>query len=58
MIKGILELSLSFRQWFKSEDISSLAVWFPKKDLEKQVRVISRPLGYFYVLLRKTTSWY
>ena len=25
------------RQWVKSEEISSLAVWFPKKELEKQV---------------------
>lgn len=25
------------RQWSKSEESSSLALWFPKKDLEKQV---------------------
>lgn len=25
------------RQWSKSEKSSSLALWFPKKDLEKQV---------------------
>ncbi|KAG7251439.1 hypothetical protein CRUP_023862, partial [Coryphaenoides rupestris] len=27
---------LSSKQWSKSEDTSSLALWFPKKDLEKQ----------------------
>lgn len=28
---------LSPRQWSKTEESSSLALWFPKKDLEKQV---------------------
>lgn len=28
---------LSLRQWSKTEESSSLALWFPKKDLEKQV---------------------
>lgn len=34
---SLLHGSCSVRQWSKSEESSSLALWFPKKDLEKQV---------------------
>lgn len=39
---GPHNLKLSFclhRQWSKSEENGSLALWFPKKDLEKQVNL-------------------
>lgn len=34
---SLLHGSCPVRQWSKSEESSSLALWFPKKDLEKQV---------------------
>ncbi|KAK6294366.1 hypothetical protein J4Q44_G00351960 [Coregonus suidteri] len=37
------------RQWVKSEEISSLAVWFPKKELEKQYRAIDLPMFKHYI---------
>uniref|UniRef100_A0A672G166 Adenylate cyclase type 7 n=1 Tax=Salarias fasciatus TaxID=181472 RepID=A0A672G166_SALFA len=38
-----------FRQWSKSEESSSLALWFPKKDLEKQYRALDLPMFKHYV---------
>ncbi|KAM3877371.1 adenylate cyclase type 7 [Diretmus argenteus] len=40
---------LSSKQWSKSEDTSSLALWFPKKDLEKQYRALDLPMFKLYV---------
>ncbi|CAB1339220.1 unnamed protein product [Coregonus sp. 'balchen'] len=40
---------LSSKQWVKSEEISSLAVWFPKKELEKQYRAIDLPMFKHYI---------
>lgn len=40
---------LSSKQWSKSEDAGSLALWFPKKDLEKQYRALDLPLFKHYV---------
>uniref|UniRef100_A0A8C5E7N0 Adenylate cyclase type 7 n=1 Tax=Gouania willdenowi TaxID=441366 RepID=A0A8C5E7N0_GOUWI len=37
------------RQWSKSEESSSLALWFPKKDLEKQYRALDLPMFKHYV---------
>uniref|UniRef100_A0A8C6T5Q4 Adenylate cyclase type 7 n=1 Tax=Neogobius melanostomus TaxID=47308 RepID=A0A8C6T5Q4_9GOBI len=36
-------------QWSKSEDAGSLALWFPKKDLEKQYRALDLPMFKHYV---------
>uniref|UniRef100_A0A3B3ZWN0 adenylate cyclase n=1 Tax=Periophthalmus magnuspinnatus TaxID=409849 RepID=A0A3B3ZWN0_9GOBI len=36
-------------QWSKSEDTGSLALWFPKKDLEKQYRALDLPMFKHYV---------
>uniref|UniRef100_A0A8C5E730 Adenylate cyclase type 7 n=1 Tax=Gouania willdenowi TaxID=441366 RepID=A0A8C5E730_GOUWI len=36
-------------QWSKSEESSSLALWFPKKDLEKQYRALDLPMFKHYV---------
>uniref|UniRef100_A0AAZ3QPW7 Adenylate cyclase type 7 n=1 Tax=Oncorhynchus tshawytscha TaxID=74940 RepID=A0AAZ3QPW7_ONCTS len=40
---------LSSKQWVKSEETSSLAVWFPKKELEKQYRAIDLPMFKHYI---------
>ncbi|XP_029934486.1 adenylate cyclase type 7 isoform X2 [Myripristis murdjan] len=40
---------LSNKQWSKSEETSSLALWFPKKDLEKQYRALDLPMFKHYV---------
>ncbi|XP_071753479.1 adenylate cyclase type 7 isoform X1 [Centroberyx gerrardi] len=40
---------LSSKQWSKSEETSSLALWFPKKDLEKQYRALDLPMFKHYV---------
>ncbi|KAK7913500.1 hypothetical protein WMY93_013711 [Mugilogobius chulae] len=40
---------LSSKQWSKSEETSSLAPWFPKKDLEKQYRALDLPMFKHYV---------
>ncbi|XP_072318109.1 adenylate cyclase type 7 isoform X2 [Eucyclogobius newberryi] len=40
---------LSSKQWSKSEDTGSLALWFPKKDLEKQYRALDLPMFKYYV---------
>ncbi|KAG7267195.1 hypothetical protein CRUP_006327 [Coryphaenoides rupestris] len=40
---------LSSKQWSKSEDTSSLALWFPKKDLEKQYRALDLPMFKHYI---------
>ncbi|XP_028812214.1 adenylate cyclase type 7 isoform X2 [Denticeps clupeoides] len=48
MTTTIDELSASM-QWDKSEEIHSLTMWFTKKDLEKQYRVIDLPSFKYYV---------
>ncbi|XP_019935788.2 adenylate cyclase type 7 isoform X1 [Paralichthys olivaceus] len=40
---------LSSKQWSKTEESSSLALWFPKKDLEKQYRALDLPMFKHYV---------
>ncbi|XP_076603937.1 adenylate cyclase type 7 isoform X3 [Chaetodon auriga] len=40
---------LSSKQWSKSEESGSLALWFPKKDLEKQYRSLDLPMFRHYV---------
>ncbi|KAF7647711.1 hypothetical protein LDENG_00168040 [Lucifuga dentata] len=40
---------LSNKQWSKSEETSSLSLWFPKKDLEKQYRALDLPMFKHYV---------
>ncbi|XP_013877254.1 adenylate cyclase type 7 [Austrofundulus limnaeus] len=40
---------LSSKQWFKSEESGSLALFFPKKDLEKQYRALDLPMFKHYV---------
>ncbi|XP_024150703.1 adenylate cyclase type 7 isoform X1 [Oryzias melastigma] len=40
---------LSSKQWSKSEESGSLALWFPKKDLEKQYRALDLPMFKHYV---------
>ncbi|XP_034041921.1 adenylate cyclase type 7 isoform X2 [Thalassophryne amazonica] len=40
---------LSSKQWTKTEDTSSLALWFPKKHLEKQYRALDLPSFKHYV---------
>ncbi|KAL1007466.1 hypothetical protein UPYG_G00087190 [Umbra pygmaea] len=40
---------LGSKQWVKSEEISRLAVWFPKKELEKQYRAIDLPMFKYYI---------
>lgn len=40
---------LSSKQWSKSEESSSLALWFPKKELEKQYRSLDLPMFKYYV---------
>nr|XP_020481754.1 adenylate cyclase type 7 isoform X1 [Labrus bergylta] len=40
---------LSSKQWSKSEETGSLAIWFPKKDLEKQYRALDLPMFKHYV---------
>ncbi|XP_026149096.1 adenylate cyclase type 7 isoform X2 [Mastacembelus armatus] len=40
---------LSSQQWSKSEESGSLALWFPKKDLEKQYRALDLPMFEHYV---------
>ncbi|KAM8893702.1 adenylate cyclase type 7 isoform 1-T4 [Spinachia spinachia] len=40
---------LSSKQWSKSEENGSLALWFPKKDLEKQYRALDLPMFKHYV---------
>nr|XP_057945542.1 adenylate cyclase type 2-like isoform X2 [Doryrhamphus excisus] len=40
---------LSSKQWYKSEESGSLAIWFPKKDLEKQYRALDLPMFKHYV---------
>ncbi|XP_026234879.1 adenylate cyclase type 7 isoform X2 [Anabas testudineus] len=41
---------LSSKQWSKSEESGSLALWFPKKDLEKQYRALDLPMFKHYVV--------
>ncbi|XP_051920247.1 adenylate cyclase type 7 isoform X2 [Hippocampus zosterae] len=40
---------LGTKQWYKSEESGSLAIWFPKKDLEKQYRALDLPMFKHYV---------
>ncbi|XP_077375819.1 adenylate cyclase type 7 isoform X2 [Festucalex cinctus] len=40
---------LGSKQWYKSEESGSLAIWFPKKDLEKQYRALDLPIFKHYV---------
>ncbi|KAG7482844.1 adenylate cyclase type 7 isoform X1 [Solea senegalensis] len=40
---------LSSKQWSKSEESVRLALWFPKKDLEKQYRALDLPMFKHYV---------
>ncbi|XP_070762668.1 adenylate cyclase type 7 [Enoplosus armatus] len=40
---------LSSKQWSNSEESGSLALWFPKKDLEKQYRALELPMFKHYV---------
>ncbi|XP_075869897.1 adenylate cyclase type 7 isoform X2 [Nelusetta ayraudi] len=40
---------LSSKQWSKSEESVRLALWFPKKDLEKQYRSLDLPMFKHYV---------
>ncbi|XP_068597370.1 adenylate cyclase type 7 [Brachionichthys hirsutus] len=40
---------LSSKQWSHSEESTSLALWFPKKDLEKQYRSLDLPMFKHYV---------
>ncbi|XP_067351247.1 adenylate cyclase type 7 isoform X2 [Channa argus] len=40
---------LSSKQWSKSEESGSLALWFPKKDLEKQYRALDLPMFKHYL---------
>ncbi|XP_019722308.1 adenylate cyclase type 7 isoform X3 [Hippocampus comes] len=40
---------LGSKQWYKSEESGSLAIWFPKKDLEKQYRALDLPMFKHYV---------
>ncbi|XP_056237161.1 adenylate cyclase type 7 isoform X2 [Seriola aureovittata] len=40
---------LSSKQWSKSEESVRLALWFPKKDLEKQYRALDLPMFKYYV---------
>lgn len=40
---------LSSKQWSKTEESGSLALWFPKKDLEKQYRALDLPMFKHYV---------
>ncbi|XP_050932836.1 adenylate cyclase type 7 isoform X4 [Lates calcarifer] len=40
---------LSSKQWSKSEESGSLALWFPKKELEKQYRSLDLPMFKHYV---------
>ncbi|KAK2853538.1 hypothetical protein Q5P01_006199 [Channa striata] len=41
---------LSSKQWSKSEERGSLALWFPKKVLEKQYRGLDLPMFKHYVV--------
>ncbi|KAI3377682.1 hypothetical protein L3Q82_008839 [Scortum barcoo] len=41
---------LSSKQWSKSEESNSLALWFPKTDLEKQYRALDLPMFKHYVI--------
>ncbi|CAL8382606.1 unnamed protein product, partial [Arctogadus glacialis] len=40
---------LSSKQWSNSEETSSLALWFPKKELEKQYRALDLPMFKHYI---------
>ncbi|XP_063737471.1 adenylate cyclase type 7 isoform X2 [Eleginops maclovinus] len=40
---------LSSKQWSNTEESGSLALWFPKKDLEKQYRALDLPMFKHYV---------
>ncbi|XP_045887859.1 adenylate cyclase type 7 isoform X1 [Micropterus dolomieu] len=40
---------LSSKQWSRSEESGSLALWFPKKDLEKQYRALDLAMFKHYV---------
>ncbi|XP_056269038.1 adenylate cyclase type 7 [Pseudoliparis swirei] len=40
---------LSSKQWSKTEESGGLALWFPKKDLEKQYRALDLPMFKHYV---------
>ncbi|KAK3528277.1 hypothetical protein QTP86_029420 [Hemibagrus guttatus] len=48
MITTIDELSSS-KPWMKSEEISSLSLWFTKRGLEKQYRTIEMPSFKYYI---------
>ncbi|XP_035273805.1 adenylate cyclase type 2-like isoform X1 [Anguilla anguilla] len=48
MTMTIDELSSS-KQWVKSEEISSLTLWFTKKQLEEQYRAIDIPSFKYYI---------
>ncbi|KAF3832316.1 hypothetical protein F7725_025981 [Dissostichus mawsoni] len=39
----------SYKQWSKTEESGSLALWFPKKDLEKQYRALDLPMFKHYI---------
>ncbi|XP_043962348.1 adenylate cyclase type 7 isoform X1 [Gambusia affinis] len=40
---------LSSKQWSKSEESRRVALWFPKKELEKQYRFLDLPMFKYYV---------
>ncbi|KAJ7994913.1 hypothetical protein DPEC_G00254440 [Dallia pectoralis] len=40
---------MSSKQWVKYEEISTLAVWFTKRELEKQYRAIDLPMFKYYI---------
>ncbi|CAL8243312.1 unnamed protein product [Lota lota] len=40
---------LGSKQWSSSEETSSLALWFPKKELEKQYRALELPMFKHYI---------
>ncbi|TRY90877.1 hypothetical protein DNTS_021953 [Danionella cerebrum] len=48
MTTTINDLSSS-KHWVKSEEISSLTLWFTKKELEKQYRTIEMPSFKYYI---------
>ncbi|XP_047436179.1 adenylate cyclase type 7 isoform X2 [Mugil cephalus] len=49
MTTTIDELSSNLRQWSKSEESGSLALWFRKKEMEKQYRALDLPMFKHYV---------
>ncbi|KAM9494774.1 adenylate cyclase type 7 isoform 1-T2 [Clarias gariepinus] len=49
MITTIDELSSS-KQWVKSEEISGIMLWFTKRGLEKEYRMIEMPIFKYYII--------